>query len=192
VYNYSNERLQLAFNHYILQLEQKDYRERGIDVSEITFTDNSDCIASFEQVCRVDLDVEGPWPGDGWRHIRTCGLDYCIGGSAPITNKQQVPLVTDVLKQPATLDSDTALAELVSASTMREDEGFGDEQTSLEWPRPGTVAQLVTKNLAEEAAYSEELEKIRSSRHHRKVIRAVVDATTDPLLLASSNMERVE
>jgi hypothetical protein len=64
VYNYSNERLQLACKHYILQLEQKDYSERGIDVPEITFTDNSDCIASFEQVCRVDLDVEGPWPGD--------------------------------------------------------------------------------------------------------------------------------
>jgi myosin heavy subunit len=41
--------LQLEFNHYILQLEQKEYRERGIDVSEITFTDNSDCIDSFEQ-----------------------------------------------------------------------------------------------------------------------------------------------
>jgi hypothetical protein len=37
-----------------------------------------------------------------------------------------------------------------------------------------------------------ELEQIRSTHHQCKVVRAVVDATSDPLVAGSSNLERVE
>jgi hypothetical protein len=64
-------------------------------------------------------------------------------------------------------------------------------QTSLEWLRPGTLARL-EQNLVEQVANAAELEKIRSSRHHRNVVRVVVDATTDPLVMGSWNLELVE
>lgn len=42
--NYCNEKLQQFFNERILKFEQELYKKEGLNVPEIAFTDNQDCI----------------------------------------------------------------------------------------------------------------------------------------------------
>merc|ERR1711994_1102617 len=62
--NYTNEKLQQHFNNYIFKQEQEEYKKEGIDVSQIDFTDNIECLnlienkpvgllAMFDEECSV-------------------------------------------------------------------------------------------------------------------------------------------
>lgn len=44
--NYCNEKLQQFFNERILKFEQELYKKEGLNVPEIAFTDNQDCIGA--------------------------------------------------------------------------------------------------------------------------------------------------
>lgn len=46
--NYCNERLQAHFNQLILRIEQEEYRSEGIDVREVKFVDNIECVALID------------------------------------------------------------------------------------------------------------------------------------------------
>eukprot|EP00457_Paulinella_chromatophora_P000053 gb/GEZN01000053.1/.p1 GENE.gb/GEZN01000053.1/~~gb/GEZN01000053.1/.p1 ORF type:complete len:2897 (+),score=759.98 gb/GEZN01000053.1/:46-8736(+) len=47
--NYCNEKLQQHFNNHIFKLEQAEYKEEGINVGEVTFVDNLECLELIEQ-----------------------------------------------------------------------------------------------------------------------------------------------
>ncbi|KAG0469856.1 hypothetical protein HPP92_016556 [Vanilla planifolia] len=47
--NYANERLQQHFNRHLFKLEQEEYRQDGIDWSNIDFIDNMECLNLFEK-----------------------------------------------------------------------------------------------------------------------------------------------
>merc|ERR1712130_328694 len=62
--NYTNEKLQQHFNNYIFKQEQAEYKKEGIDVSQIDFCDNIECLnlieakpegllAMFDEECSV-------------------------------------------------------------------------------------------------------------------------------------------
>lgn len=45
--NYCNEKLQQFFNQTILKNEQELYRKEGLNIPEIKFADNQDCIGKY-------------------------------------------------------------------------------------------------------------------------------------------------
>lgn len=45
--NYCNEKLQQFFNETILKAEQDIYKREGLNVPEIAYADNQDCIGNF-------------------------------------------------------------------------------------------------------------------------------------------------
>ncbi|XP_046849566.1 unconventional myosin-IXa-like isoform X3 [Xenia sp. Carnegie-2017] len=42
--NYANEKLQFYFNHHIFRMEQDEYKQEGIDWSDVYYVDNSSCL----------------------------------------------------------------------------------------------------------------------------------------------------
>jgi myosin VI len=55
--NYCNEKLQQFFNERILKNEQELYRREGLNVPEIRFVDNQDCIGKFHHVISIFLGL---------------------------------------------------------------------------------------------------------------------------------------
>eukprot|EP00808_Paulinella_micropora_P026915 g54243.t1 len=47
--NYCNEKLQQHFNNHVFKLEQAEYKEEGIEVGEVSFVDNLECLALIEE-----------------------------------------------------------------------------------------------------------------------------------------------
>merc|ERR1712130_1051620 len=47
--NYTNERLQKHFNEHVFTLEQKSYKEEGVEVEAVNFADNQGCIDLIEK-----------------------------------------------------------------------------------------------------------------------------------------------
>ncbi|KAH7652934.1 Non-specific serine/threonine protein kinase protein [Dioscorea alata] len=47
--NYANERLQQHFNRHLFKLEQEEYIQDGIDWTNLSFADNTDCLSLFEK-----------------------------------------------------------------------------------------------------------------------------------------------
>lgn len=51
--NYCNEKLQQFFNERILKYEQELYKREGLNVPEITFVDNQDCIGKLNEKIKI-------------------------------------------------------------------------------------------------------------------------------------------
>lgn len=51
--NYCNEKLQQFFNETILKYEQELYKKEGLNVPEIKYVDNQDCIGMFNYPLRL-------------------------------------------------------------------------------------------------------------------------------------------
>jgi myosin-6 len=72
--NYCNEKLQQYFNGRILKEEQELYKREGLDVTEVHYVDNQDCIDLFEAktVGILDLlDEECKLPKGSCQHFTT-------------------------------------------------------------------------------------------------------------------------
>ena len=65
--NFANEKLQSLFNHHVFEAEQAQYKEEGVDMSEVKFINNKPCVELIEsspygiltmldEVCRLNRD----------------------------------------------------------------------------------------------------------------------------------------
>ncbi|XP_025829691.1 myosin heavy chain 95F isoform X2 [Agrilus planipennis] len=70
--NYCNEKLQQFFNERILKYEQELYKKEGLNVPEIKFVDNQDCIDTIEAPKKGIfslLDEESKMPKPSYQHF---------------------------------------------------------------------------------------------------------------------------
>ncbi|KAF5299207.1 hypothetical protein FQA39_LY02380 [Lamprigera yunnana] len=70
--NYCNEKLQQFFNETVLKFEQELYKKEGLNVPEIKFTDNQDCISIIETKANgifTILDEESKLPKPSYMHF---------------------------------------------------------------------------------------------------------------------------
>ncbi|KAJ8921386.1 hypothetical protein NQ315_003002 [Exocentrus adspersus] len=85
--NYCNEKLQQFFNERILKYEQELYKREGLNVPEITFVDNQDCIDVIETKNKgilTLLDEESKLPKPSYTHFteevhKTWSKEYRLG-----------------------------------------------------------------------------------------------------------------
>lgn len=105
--NYCNEKLQQFFNERILKNEQELYKKEGLNVPEIRFVDNQDCIDLIESktngVFHI-LDEESKLPKPEFGHF-THSVHKNLGGTK---SRLQLPRAS----------------RLKAHRTLRDDEGF--------------------------------------------------------------------
>lgn len=105
--NYCNEKLQQFFNERILKNEQELYKREGLNVPEIRFVDNQDCIDLIESknhgIFHL-LDEESKLPKPEFGHF-THSVHKQLGAN---NNRLQVPRTS----------------RLKAHRTLRDDEGF--------------------------------------------------------------------
>ncbi|KAJ2952022.1 hypothetical protein O0L34_g4282 [Tuta absoluta] len=104
--NYCNEKLQQFFNERILKHEQQLYRREGLQVPEIIFTDNQDCIDLIESknhgIFHL-LDEESKLPKPEFGHFT-----HAVHKQFTNNNRIQLPRTS----------------RLKAHRTLRDDEGF--------------------------------------------------------------------
>ncbi|CAG5041357.1 unnamed protein product [Parnassius apollo] len=107
--NYCNEKLQQFFNERILKNEQDLYRREGLNVPEIRFVDNQDCIDLIESknhgIFHI-LDEESKLPKPDFSHF-THSVHKQLGGNNS-SSRLQVPRAS----------------RLKAHRSLRDDEGF--------------------------------------------------------------------
>ncbi|XP_041970187.1 myosin heavy chain 95F isoform X2 [Aricia agestis] len=83
--NYCNEKLQQFFNERILKNEQELYKREGLNVPEIRYVDNQDCIDLIESknhgIFHI-LDEESKLPKPDFEHF-TLSVHKELGGNSP-------------------------------------------------------------------------------------------------------------